>query len=135
MRYSIKRQDGTVVVEGLALGEATLRLRGRADTRGEQGERIEHDPVYPLLVTDEQTPTDDYTLYSSSDDMLSRAARDARMVRVARSEDGRSVTATNLVSAGNGLDTAHGVIIKGGSDRLAYDAALELAASMRARGL
>lgn len=135
MRYSIKRGDGTTLVPGITLAEASSILATRVNDRGETGEVIAHDPVYPLFVSDERSSWADYTLYTSLDDMLARAPRASQKVRLNTSDEGKVMTVSLIDIRSDPPLIKVGMTLRGVTDIVAFETVLETAASLKDRGV
>lgn len=121
------------MVPGLSLQEASTTLAQRVDIRGEIGEAVVHDPVYPLFVSDEGTTYTDYTLYNSLEDMVARAAKKSLKARLTLSEDGLVTVATLIDIRSDPPVITLGISLRSVSDLVAYETLLETAALLRAR--
>ncbi len=133
MRYSIKKSDGSLVVIGRPLAEAMRELESRVNVRGEVGESVVHDPVYPLFVSDEQGACAGYTLYDSLNDMVARASKSSLKVRITLSED-RAITTASLIDiTSSPPQLTVGVSARGVTDLVVYETLLETASTLKSR--
>lgn len=128
MRYKVLKADDTVVEEGLPLRTAAALLEQRANQRGAVGERVVHDPLYPLYVTNEESGLDDYTIYASMKDMTENCRRDCRMVQIKH----EVLTQGGVVKNG---EVRNVIAVRGASDRQIFDLSLRLDDEVGGMGL